>query len=65
MSLSASIETTLRAETGDSKEGQETMGLEFYVLNHVLYLIISPPIDKGPGDAKANQRQPLWRAVMV
>lgn len=44
------------------------MGLEFYILNHVLYLIISPPIDNGPGgalEAKANQRQPLWRAATM
>ena len=32
------------------------MGLEFYVLNHVLYLIISPPVDNGPGGA-LEQRQ--------
>lgn len=41
------------------------MGLEFYVLNHVLYLVISPPIDNGPGgalEAKPNQRQPLAMA---
>lgn len=44
------------------------MGLEFYILNHVLYLIISPSADRGPGGAlkaKTNQRQPLWRAAMI
>lgn len=44
------------------------MCLEFYILNHVLYLIISPSADQGPGGAlkvKTNQRQPLWRATMI
>lgn len=44
------------------------MGMEFYILNHVLYLVISPSADKGPRGAlkaKTNQRQPLWRAAMI
>lgn len=44
------------------------MGMEFYIFNHVLYLIISPSAAKGLGGAskaKMNQRQPLWRAVMI
>lgn len=44
------------------------MGMEFYIFNHVLYLIISPSADKGLGGAlkaKMNQRQPLWRAAMI
>lgn len=44
------------------------MGMEFYIFNHVLYLIISPSADKGFGGAlkaKMNQRQPLWRAAMI
>lgn len=66
MSLSAKRETAHGAEKLDREGGQESTGLGFYVLNHVLYLIISPPIDNGPRgalEAKANQRQPLWRGL--
>lgn len=42
--------------------------MDFCVLNHVLYLIISPSVDNGPGgalEAKAKQRQPLGRAAVA
>lgn len=60
----------LECKKRDNQEGREMRQrrMEFHILNHVLYLIISPSADQGPGGAlkaKINQRQPLWRAAMI
>lgn len=68
MSLSARRGATQREKKWDREGGRDTMEMEFYILNHVLYLIISPSADKGLGGAlkgKTNQRQPLWRVAMI